>query len=291
MEITKLPVRGFYHICSDGNYSFNLFRNQKDFKSAMNRIAVVAHKYSITILAFVLMDNHFHFVVQSDSAAECISFVNEFKRLTGKYIADYYHEHSAVSQLPVQVIPVPDQDYLKTLICYVIKNPTVARTGMFYSYPWSSGNLYFAQPNRREARRLGEMSENAIRQMCGTHAQLPADWLITNGIILPENYIPVSAVEQLFKTPRSFMYFLALNKDDEIERDFGEWSRIRLADAELRTERNAMSMAMFGTDRIRDLSGPDRIKLGKRLWRKFLCPKKQIARIVMLPISTIEQNL
>lgn len=57
------------------------------------------------------------------------------------------------------------------------------------------------------------------------------------------------------------MYFLSLNKDDEIEQDLGQWNELRLTDSELRQERNLFAREKFGAYRLRDLSLPDRIKV------------------------------
>ena len=143
MNFVSAMTKNYYHICSDGNYASVLFYDTVDYKAAMNRIAVLSLRMEITILAFVLMDNHFHFVVACDSDEKCVQFITEFKRLTGKFISDIHHEPASLRGLPVQVIPLKDEDTLRTVIAYVVKNPTKARISMFYNYPWGTGGLYF----------------------------------------------------------------------------------------------------------------------------------------------------
>ena len=294
MEMNTLPVNGYYHICSDGNYSSALFRNTDDFKAAMNRIAVCTLRSRIVILAFVLMDNHFHFVVHCESEEICLKFINEFKRLTGKYNHDVYGEYSTLKRLPVKVIPVQDADYLKNLIGYVIKNPTKARMDMFYDYPWGTGGLYFrreANPGREESVRVSDLCDDAVRKTCRTRFKLPPEWRIDNGIILPENYVDTESVLKLFKTTRAFLTFVSANKDGEIDRDMGEWSEINMTDSELRAERILLSRKMFGTANLGKISAPERLRLARDLRRTFLCSKKQLARIVHLPYQELENKL
>ena len=294
MEISALPIEGYYHICSDGNYSAILFRNEPDFKAAMNRIAVCTLRFDIAILAFVLMDNHFHFVVHCTSDDTCRAYVNEFKRLTGKYNYDTYGESATLSRLPVKVIPVNDADYLRTLIGYVVKNPTKARIGMFYDYPWGTGGLYFRKTmvsSIYPSMRLGSLHDCDVRRICKSRVKLPPGWIIADGIILPENYVDIDAVENLFKSTRSYMYFLSMNKDTDIERDMGDWAEVCMNDSELRAERILLCRDLFGTTSLRKVPAPDRLKLARRLRRKFGCSKKQLARIVQLPLSTIERFL
>ena len=260
----------YYHICSDGRSVSVLFRNQSDFKAAMNRVAICT------------------------------------LRFTGKYNADVYKQRASLSRLPVKVIPVEDVDYLKTLIGYVVKNPTKARLDMYYLYPWGTGNLYFRHKtfgnkdggdgkydNRQPGGicRVADLGLNEIRKLCRTRVSLPDWWLINEGVILPENYVAVSEVEQLLKTTRSYLYFLSMNKDDDIDRDLGDWNELRLNDSELRSARCEIALALYGTGNIRDLSAPQRLAVAKQLRRKYLCSKRQLARIVMLPYEDLATHI
>lgn len=110
-------------------------------------------------------------------------------------------------------------------------------------------------------------------------------------MILPENYVDVQAVEKLFGTPRSYMFFLSLNKDDEIERDMGEWSELRMNDSELRVERDRIVQEIFGKNAVRTLTVPERLRLAVALRRKFVCSKKQLSRIVHLPYEELIKKL
>ena len=292
MTNTDLSDNHYFHVCSDGNYASVLFRNETDFKAAMNRVAVCALLCRVVIVAFVLMDNHFHFVLRCRSGDDGLKFAGTFKRLTGKYNHDEYGENKSMHRVPVKVIPVEGGDYLKTLIGYVIKNPTKARKEMFYDYPWGTGGLYFrAAPKHEDAFCVREMSDDAVRKICRTRVKLPSEWRIANGFILPENYVDVEFVERLYKTTRAFMAFLSLNKDDVIERDYGDWNESVMNDAELRSERILLCREMFGTASLRQVSAPDRIRLARELRRRFLCSKRQVARIVQLPRATVEAKL
>ena len=286
------PGRGYYHVCSDGNFASVIFHNPEDFKAAMNRVAVCTLRLRVVILAFVLMDNHFHFIIHAPDDNTAYRFANEFKRLTGLYLTNKYHLPNSLSKLPVKALPIPDDDALKTQICYVLKNPTKARISMFYDYPWGTGALYFRQELRaNDVMRVDALTGEEIRKKCQTRVSIPGDWLLRDDILIPDNYVPVKEVEQLFRSTRSLMYFLSLNKDDEIEQDMGQWNELRLTDSELRQERNLFAQEKFGATRLRDLSLPDRLKVARYLRHKFLCSKKQLARIVQLPLETLEKAL
>ena len=292
MERNHSNRGGYYHVCSDGNFASVIFHNSDDFRAAMNRVACCSLRLRVVILAFVLMDNHFHFIIRAPSEDDAYRFAHEFKRLTGLFLTEKYHLPNSLKKLPVKVLPILDEDGLRTKLCYVLKNPTKARIGMFYDYPWGTGGLYFRKVGPfLPSCSVASFAKDTIRKVCQTRVSIPADWQISDGILLPENYVPVMEVEQLFRTTRSFMYYLSLNKDDEIEQEMGEWNALRLTDSELRQERDIYAKEQFGKTRFRDLSAPERIKVARYLRHKFLCSKKQIARIVQVNYETIEKAI
>ena len=168
---------------------------------------------------------------------------------------------------------------------------------MFYQYPWGTGRLYFKYEcaddryQDMSVRQVKDLNQSQYRTLFQTRIEVPPSWLIRDGIILPENYVPVKQVEDLFKTTRSFMFFLSMNNDAEIEREMDEWNEIRLPDPELRTARNELIEKMFGKTRLNDLSAPQRLSLARALRNRFFCSKKQLARIVRLPYDEVVQRI
>ena len=87
------------------------------------------------------------------------------------------------------------------------------------------------------------------------------------------------------------MFFLSKSADEDIEKDYQEWNDIGLDDTEMRRERDMIAKKVFGTTRLRDLTGPDRIILAKQLRRQFFCTPKQLSRVVQVPLKEIEQKV
>jgi REP element-mobilizing transposase RayT len=65
--------RGYYHLFSDGFRTDVLFEDVKAFVAGMNIVALCYLKCEARILAFVLMDNHVHFILYGEEQ-ECILF-------------------------------------------------------------------------------------------------------------------------------------------------------------------------------------------------------------------------
>ena len=68
----------YYHVYTKGLDSDIIFRDDEDYIAGMNIVAITHFKGSVKILAFVLMSNHFHFVIYGNRVS-VIQFINIYK--------------------------------------------------------------------------------------------------------------------------------------------------------------------------------------------------------------------
>ena len=74
-------MKEYYHICSRGLETNDIFISEKDFIVGINDIALCVLKYDIRILALCLMSNHFHFILEGP-IQQVETFAYEYKRRT-----------------------------------------------------------------------------------------------------------------------------------------------------------------------------------------------------------------
>ena len=285
----NLPVKYCWHFSTDGTVQDVLFRDEEDFVAAMNRIYLLAQKYDILILAFCLMDNHIHFILYG-AFDEANRFMHEYVRQTSMSIARKYNLKKNLRNLEIHHQDITDDAYLKTAICYVIKNPPVAGLPwQAHDYPWSSGSLYFRSfqswtaPGWHSRKgTLAGMSTMRKEQLFHTRESLPDSLEVIDGLILPTNYIPVDLVERIFRSHRSYMFFLGRTKEEDVESRGGAISRLSLPDNELRQHKREILKELFGRCSSRELSTTQRLRLGRELRRRYNCSVKQVARMVGL---------
>ena len=187
------------------------FRNNEDFRVAMNYIAVQAAKHpEVVVIAFVLMSNHVHFVLNG-TRREVIAFITEFKRCYSLYYKKKYGVHEFLRETDVHIEEVADEyEAIEKVIAYVLDNPVAANICSHPSqYPWGTGNVYF-NSDVKGSRRIGDLSARGRLRVLHTECKnLPDEWLIDeDGMILPVNYVNYKFVEQTFKSPRRMSYFL-----------------------------------------------------------------------------------
>ena len=294
----NLPIRNCWHFSTDGTAQDVLFRDRDDFVAGMNRIYTIARKFGVIVLAFCLMDNHLHFILYGYFDA-CNRFVHEYVRQTSMAIARRYGLSNELRCLPVHHQTITDDGYLKTAICYVIKNPVVA--GLPYlphDYPWSSGPLYFRGENTwaltgwmENTKTLAGMSAQRREDVFHTKEPLPDSLEVWGNLILPSNYVPVDIVERLFRSCRSFNYYLCRTKEEDVESRGGAISRLSLPDTELRQHKREIMQELFGKTSSRELDTAQRLRLARELRRRFNSSPKQIARMAGLQGDQVEAFL
>lgn len=287
----KISIKRCWHFSTDGNAVDVMFYDEQDFTDAMNRIYVVLKKYNVIILAFVLMDTHIHFILYGE-LEECRRFIHEFVARTSRHISIRHGETNKLDKVPISCQTIDSDRYLKNCICYVVKNPPVAGLPyMAWNYPWSSGPLYF---------RLGrhwtmmpdlttissdELTVRKRRSVLKTRLDIDGCPALFDGMVLPSEFVAVDVVEKIFKTTRSYNYFLCMSKEDDVESHAGSISRLSVPIQEMRQNKNELCRSMFGTSSIKSLSMQQRLRLARALRRKYNSSIKQITRLCGLVYS------
>ena len=214
---------GYYHICTDGNAIAWMFQDEEDFIAGVNRIGLCVLKTYIAVVAFVLMDNHVHFVLNGTSI-QCKAFINMYKRLTGRWIGNKYGQTDYLRLLPTEMIKIEDEEGLMNTIAYIGRNSMVAGYEfMPCEYPWGSAKYMFRDRSKGSmlgdaCTTIGSMTVDQQRAVLKSRIPVPVDWTISqNGMILPSSFMDLGYVEQIFKTPARYSCFLAKKLEGSIE--------------------------------------------------------------------------
>jgi len=284
----KIKIKNCWHFSTDGNAVDAMFENDEDFIAGMNRIFVVVKGYNVVILAFSLMDTHLHFILYG-TFEECNRFMHEYVRRTSWYISRVHHESNKLDGVPIRYQPVEDDFYLKTVICYTVKNAPVG--GIMFNaldYPWSSGPLYFKRPGHWSSPRwmdsiemdqaIGyEQRKGVLRtnDVSITHSPVP----MVGPIVFPGAYVAYEIVERIFKTCKSFNYFLCITREEDVESRGGSISLLSIPMQEMRQHKNEVCQELFGTRSVKGLSTVQRIRLARTLRSRYNSSLKQIVRL------------
>ncbi|MBQ9549106.1 MAG: hypothetical protein IJV01_08150 [Bacteroidales bacterium] len=292
------PVRNCWHFSTDGNAVNYLFHDEADFKDGMNRVFLVWKKYNVTILAFTLMDTHVHFVLHG-AWDECNRFVHEYVRQTSQHLRIRFGEERKLSSVPIHHQEIDTDRYLKTVICYVVKNAPVGGIPFNgFDYPWSSGPLYFREKGSSWAAPL--WAGHVQSEVYGTrearvllktrHTPGPRLKLIDE-IVFPGTYVPYELVEMIFKSHKSYNFFLCRSREDEVDARGGSISLLSIPIQEMRQHKTEICRELFGERTVKKLNTQERLRLAKTLRARYNSSLKQICRLTGLVYEEVRHLL
>ena len=294
----KITIKNCWHFSTDGNAVDAMFYNEEDFIAGMNRIYNTVRCYNAIILAFSLMDTHIHFVLYGEFG-ECNKFMHDYVRRTSWYISVTHGEKHKFDNVPVNFQVVDDDYYLKTVICYVIKNAPVG--GISFNaldYPWSSGPLYFRQSGywstpywidkHNNFTNTEEIGVGQLRQVLKTRL-LPAENVLMAGpIVFPGFYTAYEIVEKIFKSCKSFNFFMCISREDDVNSRGGSITYLTVPMQEMRQHRNEVCQELFGVNRVNTLNIQQRLKLARVLRSRYNSSLKQIIRLCGLVYDEVK---
>lgn len=258
------------------------FRDNEDFTVCMNYIAITAFRTGVTVLAFVLMSNHVHFVLRGD-AAQVRKFIFILKKMFSRYCRIKYGKPESLRHNGIDIRELNLEDEaIERAIAYVLMNPVSANICLHATqYRWGSGSVYFSDIEV-SGTPLGLVSKRMKKAILHSHIILPNEYILTtDGYIHPSCYIPVKEVERIFRTPNRLHYFLATSskarKDELLIPSFKDQLLAEAADE--------LSMSLFHKRYVKELSPAQTAELLRQMRRRFSADPAQLARVTGLDYS------
>ena len=258
-----------------------LFKDSADFSVGMNYVAVQVHKAGINMLAYILMSNHVHFVVEG-SLAQAESFANGFKGEYSRYMWNKYGVRELLRRNEVEVRQVPHHnEALERAIAYVQMNCVAANICVHpIEYPWGTGGTFFSQSSP-VGRCLKDFSARERFRILHTKADLPESWRINDqGFILPASYVCKDFVEDIFHTPKRLNYFLQNSSKAKQRLEMGETCVPAFSDQIISAALPDLCRTLFQKPSINTLDEDQLVEILRQLRFRFASNVNQLARIV-----------
>lgn len=138
----KKAESGFYHVYFRGNNQAMLFDDNEDRFAFLDLLAGSSGKWGVTIIAWCLMGNHVHLVVEDER--DTLGYM--MQNLLGSYARSYNRRRGRsghVFEGTYRSEPIEDEAYLLQVVRYVHGNPVEAGLCQRMSqYFWSSYREY-----------------------------------------------------------------------------------------------------------------------------------------------------
>lgn len=282
----------FFLITTDHLETRLWFLDDDDFKTGMNYVATVAFLLGVRVIAFILMSNHVHFVLEC-TREQAVRFITEFKRLYSRYLNQKHGTKELLRDngVDIQELRLGDES-LERAIAYVQMNCVAANICLEpVAYPWGTGRTFF-QVSAKRGQCLGTLSARKKNKLLHSKMILPAGWMLgEDGYILPESYVPVKFVESLFRSPRRMQYFLQNSSKakrvlDRIEKDLPAFR-----DQVILAAIPDLCHSLFQKRSIEELDIPQKTELARQIRYRFSADIHQIARVSGMPYQQIASLL
>jgi putative transposase len=128
-----------YHIINRGNGRAEVFHHGEDYRGFTDLLGEARAKFPVALLAFCLMPNHFHLVIQPRSPEALSAFMQWTMTCHVRRYHRLYRSSGHVWQGRFKSFPIQQDDHLLVVLRYVLRNPVRARlVDRVEQWPWSS---------------------------------------------------------------------------------------------------------------------------------------------------------
>lgn len=140
--IRQTSPTGYYHIMQRGVGKQIIFEDEFDYKVYLSKLSAERDQDGIKIVAYCLMDNHVHILLQSSNQIYVSRYMQKLGTSYAKYYNGKYDHNGHVFQNRYKCKIINDQAYLLACIRYIHSNPVKAGISSQSAYQWSSYSDY-----------------------------------------------------------------------------------------------------------------------------------------------------
>lgn len=141
----EISVYGYYHVVQKGCGGQLIFEDADDRLYLIRLIASKCQKFKVDVIAWCLMDNHIHLLLD-DGHAHLSDCMHSITTAYAMYFNSKTGRRGPVFQDRFKSVPILDDDQLLNCVRYIHDNPAKARIGIASLYRWSSFSEYMGYP-------------------------------------------------------------------------------------------------------------------------------------------------
>lgn len=197
-----------WHVFSDGTRADIPFNTVEDKVFGWNSVAVCADIAEVRVWVVTVNDTHFHSLVNGTGER-----AERYRRLLQQRLRRHFPDEN----IHVACKLVGIREKVLSRFMYAYRNCMDFYRKLPGEYPWGCGHLYFSEHRHFfKGHRIGGLSWRERIRLFRTKHPLPPHWQMDgDGRILPECFVDYEAVEHFFRSPRTFIAFLYVRKEDE----------------------------------------------------------------------------
>lgn len=249
-------------------------------------IALTGSQIRADLLAFAIMSNHLHLIIQGTVTTAQMLFDSLLRKTARYYSArDNAKEIASVTCGYTEITSLRQ---FENEVVYVIRNPFVVNDSVhLFAYPWCSGYLYFNPlPDMINSTPAHSVSYRDRRlYFKASKVEVPAYFRFLDGHVLPESFVNIRLVEKLFGNARNFLFCALKNVEAQAELALSYKENPHLSDDELFLQSRQICRDKYRSDSPQNLNDFQKKELAILLRNRYAASNKQISRLCGLPLS------
>ena len=280
----------FYHLCSKPLENALLFYGVEDKKAALAYLAITNGELNARLLAYSLMSNHFHLLLNCTNPGLYYSLFVEKLEI---YLSRHGHPGIKLPNEPT-IVPVKTLRQFRDTLAYIIRNEYVVNQNVNpLSSLWCSGYLYFnevifslsAEMKKVSAKDLGPNAQRKITK--SRDMKLPSSATIWKDFVLPSSFVDYKLAESLFEDARLFTTSVFKNVEAQVE------TAISVGETPITPDEELSGIVFSFCKRTwnkkpGDLARPELIELMRHLKLTYYSSNAQITRLTGMPPKDVD---
>ncbi len=125
-NIPSFAENNYYHIYNRGANRNPIFFENDNYLFLLRRLKKYSLKFSIQVIAYCLMPNHYHLLVRQDSHHKVGLCIQHLFNSYTKAVNKRHNRSGTLFEGPYRAIHVDNEAYLLHLCRYIHRNPTEA---------------------------------------------------------------------------------------------------------------------------------------------------------------------
>ena len=138
----QLVDGGIYHLINRGNGQQRVFHKDRDYQAFTDLLTEMSDRYTVELLAWCLMSNHYHLVVKPTRSEQLSQGMHWFQSTHVRRYHRHYGTSGHLWQGRYKSFVIDADEHLLAVIRYVEVNPVRAKmVNSAADWPWSSHSL------------------------------------------------------------------------------------------------------------------------------------------------------
>ena len=209
-------MRKTYHCCITSHDEV-MFRDEEDFIHGFNCYAAAVLETESRHLADGFMSSHLHLGLQTDGH---VGVVGKFRYSYSRYFNSKYGRRGRLGLKDYLHLELDGLYHIQTCLSYIMRQGLHhGITSTPFGYPHCSANVIFQKE-------LGKDADSRLMPDSRRYKYLPSKTVIppsyrmsSSGLLLREDIVDVKYVEEIYLSPRNFLYQMNRISDEKWEQE------------------------------------------------------------------------